>query len=114
MLDKPSKRELYVKERTDHGYFEDKFGFIEWRYLDNGKTVYIIDIFVEQEYRKDGHAARLADKICKEAKEKGATCVLGTVVPSAKGSTESIKVLMAYGMTLHNAQNDCIIFRKEI
>lgn len=112
MLD--SKYAKYVKERTNDSIIENQYGFATYRYLDDGKVVYIVDIYVDNHIRRDGHAKALADKICKEAKEKGAQYLIGTVAPSAKNSTVSMKVLMAYGMTLHSAQNDCIIFRKEL
>jgi GNAT superfamily N-acetyltransferase len=80
----------------------------------NEKSVYIIDIFTIPESRKKGEAAQLADLIAAEAKERGCTEMLGSVVPSTKGSTASLKVLLAYGMTLKEAGQDFIIFRKDI
>ena len=44
----------------------------------------------------------MADAIVQDAKEQGANKLLGSVVPSAKGSTESLKVLIAYGMALES------------
>ena len=56
----------------------------------------------------------MADEIAKIAKKEGCTKMLGSVVPSAKNSTISLKVLLAYGMTLQSSTNDFIIFEKEI
>ncbi len=104
----------YLEERTKDKILECPFGFATYRYLDENKTVYIMDIFVSPEKRKEHWATTLANAIVKEAKEKGATKLLGSVVPSMRNSTVSMKVLLAYGMTLDSSANDYIIFRKEI
>lgn len=111
MLD--SMYEEYLKERLGDLTVKSDFGFATYRYLEDRKAVYIVDIFVRHQYRKDGHASMLADKIGKEAKAKGYPQMIGTVVPSTKGSTESLKALLAYGMTLESATNDLIIFKKD-
>lgn len=103
----------YIAERTNDGILEFGHGFITFRYL-NDKQVYIIDIYVEPEYRKNGLASKYADVVCKYAKEKGITEVIGTVVPSMKTATESVKVLIAYGMKVCSASTDLIVFKKDI
>lgn len=104
----------YLRERTNDFIIENKFGFVTYRYLEDKKSVYIIDIFVMPEYRKDGHAGLMADTIVKEAKAKGITSIVGTVIPNTKNSTISLKVLLGYGMTLESSSNNLIVFRKEI
>lgn len=104
----------YLNERTNDEILETEKGFATFRYLNDFKTVYIVDIYVRPDFRKDGIAGALADTIVEMAKASGATELLGTVAPSAKNSTDSLKVLLAYGMKLHSATSDCIIFRKDI
>lgn len=104
----------YLKERTEDRIMETDFGFATYRYLNEGKTVYIIDIFVAPDFRKLGRATELADMIVTEAKRGRCSELIGTVVPSTRGSTESIKVLIAYGMHLHQASNNLVVFRKVI
>jgi hypothetical protein len=104
----------YLHERTNDLILESASSFITYRYLDGGTTVYIIDIYTAPFLRKQGNAACLADMVVKEAKEKGATKLLGTVQLSAKGSTDSLKVLLAYGMELDSAGSDHIVMRKAI
>lgn len=104
----------YLRERSFDEILEVDKGFATYRYLDNKKTVYIVDIYVLPEFRKEGIAKKLADAIVMNAVEQGCTKLLGSVVPSAKGSTESIKVLIAYGMTLESSSNDFIVFKKEL
>ena len=104
----------YIRERTDDSILEGAGGFATYRYINDGKSVYIVDIFVLPGSRREGSASTLADIIVDEAKAKGATELLGTVVPSAKGSTTSLRVLLGYGMTLHSASDNLIVFRKDI
>lgn len=104
----------YLKERTYDEIVEFDYGFATYRYIDEGKSVYIVDIYVTPEAREKGYAAKMADQIAAIAKERGCTSMVGTVAPSAKGSSISLEVLMSYGMRLQSAANDCIIMRKDI
>jgi GNAT superfamily N-acetyltransferase len=106
----------YIKERLGDYIIEDERGFASYRFIEsNGKpAVYIVDLYVRPSLRKEGIAALMADEICKEALRVDCVEMLGTVVPSAKGATDSAKVLIAYGMQIQSASNDLIIFRKDI
>lgn len=104
----------YLKERTDDKIIETENGFCTYRYINDGKSVYIIDIYTIPELRQTNYASSLANEVVMEAKANGCTELLGTVVPSTKNSTVSLKVLMGYGMTLYSANQNLIVFRKEI
>lgn len=104
----------YIKERTFDHILETDEGFATYRYLEDGRTVYIVDIYVKPEFRQSGHAARMADTIVKEAREKLCHTIVGTVIPNTRGATKSLKVLLGYGMDLHSADKNIIIFRKDI
>lgn len=103
----------YLNERAGDQIIEKEGGFVTYRYL-NESQVYIIDIFVLPDERQKGYASKLADEVAAEAKAKGCKEMLGTVVPQAKNSTVSLKVLLGYGMSLDKAANDLIILKKEI
>lgn len=103
----------YLRERTHDQILETEEGFATYRYIDE-KTVYIIDLYVRPDFRKTNKASLMADSIVLEAKEKGCTKLLGSVVPSTKNSTISLKVLLGYGMSLQSSTNDFIVFQKEI
>ena len=107
-----SMQALYLEERTNKLILEDSHAFAIYSFTDEG--VYIEDIFVMEDFRKSGHAAKLADKIALIAKVRGVTKMIGSVCPSAKGSTASLKVLLAYGMKLVSASNNMIWFVKEL
>lgn len=103
----------YIKEKTQDLILETSTGFATYRYVDE-KTVYIMDLYVLPEWRNTKVASHLADEIAEEAKKKGCSKMLGSVVPSNKNSTASVKVLIAYGMNLKSSSNDFIVFEKEI
>lgn len=103
----------YLRERTNDEILETDDGFGTYRFL-NEKQVYIIDLFVYPQFRKMGHASAIGDSIVEIAKARGCTELIGTVMPSTKGSTASLKVLLAYGMKLETSSNDLIILKKEI
>jgi ribosomal protein S18 acetylase RimI-like enzyme len=103
----------YLKERIPEvEIIEEDFGFITYQ-LDSHEC-YIKDIYVVPEQRKNHKASSLADRVTAIAKEKGCKILTGTVCPSAKGADASLKILIAYGMSLHSSVNNLIIFKKEI
>jgi GNAT superfamily N-acetyltransferase len=103
----------YILERTDRLILETEYGFATYVYLPDN-TVYIEDIFVLPEYRKKGIASQFADEIVELARNKGCKKVIGSVVPSAKTSTDSMKTLLAYGMKIESSVNNFITLSKEI
>lgn len=104
----------YLKERLGDDILEVEEGFATYRFVEDGKTVYIVDIYTRPDCRKYGHATDLADTIGDIARKDGCTSMIGTIQPSAKGSTEGLKVLLAYGMRLESAGPDMLILRKEL
>jgi GNAT superfamily N-acetyltransferase len=103
----------YLTERTEDSIIETSEGFATYRFL-NETQCYIIDIYVLPDYRKTGAASAIADKIAEIAKERGCKELVGTVVPSTKNSTTSLKVLFGYGMHLDSATNNLIVCKKEL
>lgn len=104
----------YLREKTTDLIIETAKGFATYRYLADYQTVYIIDLFVLPSFRDEGVASVIADNIVKEARSKGCNKMLGSVVPSNKDSTVSVKVLLAYGMSLESSQENFILFKKDI
>lgn len=104
----------YIKERMGDDIIEIDEGFVTFRYLNEGRSVYIIDIYVKPEFRKTKSASFLANTVASIAEAKGCSEMLGSVCPQAKNPTDSIKVLLAYGMELQSSSKDLLIFRKDI
>lgn len=103
----------YLEEKTNDHIIETDKGFATYRFVDES-TVYILDLYVLPDFRQTGTASLIADSIVEIAKKKGCTSLLGSVVPSNKNSTTSLKVLLAYGMSLQSSSNDFIVFKKGI
>jgi len=103
----------YIAENTHGHVIETEKGFASYVFSDE-KTCYIKDIYVVPEFRHEREASDIADHIERLAKARGCTSLLGSVVPSAKGSTTSLKVLLAYGFKLESSSSDFILFRKGI
>jgi hypothetical protein len=103
----------YAQELLGRSVIETDSGFITYQYPDQN-TVYIENLYTIPELRKQNVAANLADAVAIEAKAKGCTRMLGSVVPSANNSTTSLKVLLAYGFKLDSATNDFILFSKDL
>lgn len=103
----------YVKERLGDRVLETDVGFATYRFSDEN-TVYIVDIYIAPAARMMGAASDIADSIVEIARKNGCTQLLGSVVPSARGATESLKVLLGYGMRLDSSAQDFIVFRKDI
>lgn len=104
----------YLKEKSTDEIIEMEHGFATYRLLNENKSVYIVDLYVQPEFRKMGIASKMADAIVDICKIKGAKELIGTVIPSAKNSTESMQVLFAYGLKLFASNPDMIYLRKDI
>lgn len=102
----------YIRERLGKEIVEEQWGFATFSFVDDG--CYIEDIYVSPDFREQGNAAHLADRIAVIAKGRGCKYLFGSVVPSANCATRSIKVLLAYGFNVTGAKENFIIFRKEI
>jgi Acetyltransferase (GNAT) family len=102
----------YVKERLGKDCFWTEKGFATFSFTED--AVYIEDLFVLPEFRKSSEASNIADNIAEIAKARGYKKMLGSVIPSANGSTVSMKVLLAYGFEIDSSSNNFILLRKEI
>jgi GNAT superfamily N-acetyltransferase len=103
----------YLTERTNDLIIETEQGFATYRFI-NKTQVYIIDIYVLPEFRKQGYAAKLADLICECAKASGCNELIGSVNLNCKRANESILTLIAYGMKAFSSIDNAVIFRKDI
>jgi predicted GNAT family acetyltransferase len=102
----------YVLVREGFETVENENGFATYRV--NGSDIYLRDIFVTPEECGKGIARDLADCVCEIGRAAGCKRLLGSVVPSAFGSTDSMKVLLHYGMRINGAHPDFITLEKEI
>ncbi len=104
----------YVRERENLGIVEDEHGFATYRFMDDCKTCYIVDIYIVPLMRKLGHAAKLADQIEELAKKDGCKYLLGSCDPTTNGASSSLKVMLAYGFELSGMDDQLIYLKKKI
>lgn len=106
----------YLRERLGDEVLEYDEGFVTYRFIDdNGiKSVYIVDIFVRPDFRRTRMASIMADAVVELARTQGCKRLIGTVSPASKNATDSLKVLMGYGMELYQCDKNAIIFKREI
>jgi hypothetical protein len=103
----------YIEERTNKSVIETEIGFVTYSYP-NPTSVYIEDIYIVPDDRRLYNASDLANLVIAEAKSKGCTRALGSVVPSARNSTESLKAVLGYGFRLDSSTQDFILLSKDI
>ncbi len=102
----------YFKERVGFDSIVRAEGFIAYRL--QGDECWIYDIFVDPDFRKRGVATELAEQVEKIAINGGCKYLCGSTTPSSNGSTDSLKFILAYGMSLHSAGPNIVTLRKEI
>jgi len=107
-----SKYAMYIKELKNFEMYEDDKGFITYGIMEDG--IYIEDIYVLPEHRKEKTASYYADLVADKAKKEGYKCLYGSVVPSLQNSHYRNLVLLGYGFKIHSATQDLIWYKKEI
>ena len=102
----------YLNERENVELVETDKGFAI--YAITGSECYLRDIYVKPEYRKTGVASSIADIVCDRAKSMGCKMLTGSVCPTTRGADASLRVLQGYGMRLHSASTNLIVFVKDL
>ena len=102
----------YIRERCNKEIIETEKGFLTYFFIPAG--VYIEDLYIKPDFRHSHEASKMADKVAEIAKARGVTKMYGTVMPSANNSTDSMKVLIAYGFKIDSAEHNAIVMVKEI
>lgn len=102
----------YILERENFQIIEDERGFAT--YFIKGEECYIRDIYIAPEFRLKGAGTEFCNEIEKIAKAAGCTYMTGTVVPTMRGSTESIQACIKAGFKLLFSTPEKIILKKEL
>lgn len=102
----------YFKELKGLEIYEEEHGFVLFSI--RPPYFYIHDMYVKPEHRQTGIARDIADRLLEASKEAGCTHLMADIQPSCRTATTAMKVLLAYGMTIKEANHDEIILIKEI
>lgn len=108
----PSMYAQYVLERANKYVLENDKGFATYFFVADG--IYAEDVWVRPEFRRTDVATKFGDQIAQVGISKGFKRMYGSVKPSANGSTDSLKFLLAYGFQLLESGPDAIILVKGI
>lgn len=103
----------YIKEREDTNLLQLEHAFATYKKINN-ETYYIIDVYVEKGFRRDGLATKLSAAIEEIAKKDGATKLLGSVDLSRNGATESMQAILSNGFKFSHTNGNGLFFIKEI
>ena len=112
-MDATSLYAQYIKEREGIELVQVEHGFATYQKI-NSDLYYLVDIFVEQGFRKSGIATKLSSMICEVALKNGAKQLLGSVDISRKGVTESMSAILADGFRYSHSEGNGIYFLKDI
>jgi GNAT superfamily N-acetyltransferase len=104
----------YIKEREGKHIIENEHGFMTYVKIPSSHEVYIEDVYIVPEKRKEGLGRTFLERVEQQAKAEGYKYVTGSVKPSAKGSTASLQALLSVGFKLLSSKDDAIFFVKEL
>lgn len=102
----------YCRERLGLEVTESSEGFVLWKAYPD--YLYIQDIYVLPEHRQLGAGKAFLSKLEAAAKAQGLKRIVGSCVPTAYGSTQSLRVLLKCGFELQSSDKDIVYFSKEI
>lgn len=102
----------YTLERTDRLVLEDERGFAT--YVFYPECVYIEDVYVAPEFRRNGVASEFVETIEKLARSRSITKCAVTVAPQAKTCMDSLKAVIALNFKLIKADNSLLYFERNI
>lgn len=77
-------------------------------------AAWLIDIFVAPDYRKNGVASTLADRVAAAAKAQGATKLLGSVDARNHTRTAAMKAILAGGFEFTHVDGQMLWFARPI
>ncbi len=107
----------YLAERQGKSVLEREDGFAVFYDFDwaGRRAVYIEEIYVAPHARQSGTASLMADEIAELALERDVTLMVGSVEPTGRNATTSLRVLLSYGFTLDSVSpSGLIMFVKHL
>ena len=102
----------YLQEKYDYQLMYDKDSFVTYEFTND--YVYIIDIFVTEDKRKNGLGRKLGEEVEQLAKELGYNKVVGSVCKETNDWQTSLEVLQKVGYTQYAEDEEMIWLVKYI
>ena len=105
----------YMKEAFGREVIEDESGFISFYALPEAPQVcYMVDVYVEPEFRGKRESEALQEKVIAKAREMGCTKAMGSVNVKLSTPEKSMSIFLKYGYKLSHLNGDLIFFFKDI
>lgn len=102
----------YLNERYGHESIEEDWGFVTYKIVP--PFIALEDLYIVPEQRQRGAGTKALKKIEDIGRAHQATHVWAQVQLMDRGSTESMKAILAVGFKMIEAQNNRIVLHKEI
>lgn len=102
----------YIKEREGREIIEKDYGFITYSIED--EYIFIGDLYIVPEERRNGHVKELTQSLVDLAKEYNKKYLMATVCPHASNPDISIKTINGIGGKFLHIKNDLLYFIKEV
>lgn len=102
----------YIKEREEMDLFYTDEGFISYLCADN--YIYIADLFIAKEHRRNKIGQKFLDMIIDLAKSQEKDYILAQVDTSTHGFNASIDGLLKNGFEFFSSENDIMHFKRVI
>jgi GNAT superfamily N-acetyltransferase len=98
----------YIKEKLGREVVLDSSqnGFIVYTLIDG--TLFIHDIYVRPEFRRQGVAKEMCDKVASLALDRGAKRIIAQCAVRSNGCNDSLMFCLHQGMQIVEANNDWI------
>jgi hypothetical protein len=104
----------YIKEKDGIETIETPVGFITYKFLDDGKTVYIFDCYIRPESRGKKMCKNFVTIVEWKAKNRGYTTNLTSVQIIIPNASKNIKTYLGYGYQIIDAKDGVVYLSKEI
>jgi GNAT superfamily N-acetyltransferase len=102
----------YIKERQNIDAIESEIGFVHFRVV--GEECFIVDMFVEPEFRGKSKGRKILNDLKCAAIEKGASVITANIHLKITGANETLLAAQACGFEVTSAQNDILLISKVI
>lgn len=103
----------YLIEREDKHLVSLEGGFATYKQVDQN-SVWLVDIFVVKELRRNGVATKLSEMVAEKAKELGCNTLIGSVDITANGVTQSMQAILSDGFKFSHGQGNMLFFTKAL
>ena len=103
----------YLKEYRNQDHIETDYGFISYVINEEEKTIYMVDIYVVPERRKENLSRKLVYMAMAEAKERGCTHGFTHVFNDFKDKEASLMAALAIGGKIVSVDPEKVMLKME-